>query len=104
VHDDSAQIEDCREFKNGRCSRGDACRFNHVGGPPPPPEGGFDERRFDDYDDESRNERQARYDDDRRFDDDDDDERIPLDEGGKPADEIVDEAGAEPAAVEAGGE
>ncbi|EOD20376.1 hypothetical protein EMIHUDRAFT_117574 [Emiliania huxleyi CCMP1516] len=29
-HDDSGQIEECREFMNGRCSRGDACRFKHV--------------------------------------------------------------------------
>lgn len=36
--------QECREFKNGRCSRGDACRFNHVGAPA----GEFNDRRFDD--------------------------------------------------------
>mmetsp|Transcript_11516 Transcript_11516/g.36863 ORF Transcript_11516/g.36863 Transcript_11516/m.36863 type:complete len:86 (+) Transcript_11516:1-258(+) len=66
-HDDSGQIEECREFMNGRCSRGDACRFKHVGeggGPPPPPQrSAFDDeeeergrRRYDDDDDDKRNE------------------------------------------------
>lgn len=67
--------QECREFKNGRCSRGDSCRFNHVGGPT----GEFNERRFDDRDDDRRSERG--YDDrdrsedrgdDRRYDDEDD--------------------------------
>ena len=41
--------QECREFKMGRCSRGDACRFNHVGGPPANDSngGGYDEHRFD---------------------------------------------------------
>ena len=43
--------QECREFKNGRCSRGDACRFNHVGGPTGGSGGSsgaaFDERRFE---------------------------------------------------------
>ena len=39
--------QECREFKNGRCSRGDACRFSHVGEPGRPPAGEFDERRFE---------------------------------------------------------
>jgi len=60
--------QECREFKNGRCSRGDQCRFQHVGGPPPAEErGGYDDRRFDDEDD-----RQDDRPDDRRFDDDED--------------------------------
>ena len=28
-----SRSQECREFKNGRCSRGDACRFSHIGGP-----------------------------------------------------------------------
>lgn len=46
-----SRSQECREFKNGRCSRGDACRFNHVGGPTGGSGGGsgaaFDERRFE---------------------------------------------------------
>jgi len=57
--------QECREFKNGRCSRGDSCRFNHVGGP----QGEFNDRRFDDRDDDRRDDRR---DDDRRDDRDDD--------------------------------
>ena len=68
-------VQDCREFKNGNCSRGESCRFNHVGGPPPPPEGGFDERRFDDTADD-RGGRAERYDDDRRLNEDEDEVRI----------------------------
>ena len=65
--------QDCREFKAGRCSRGDNCRFNHVGGPPPPPEGGYNEGGF-----EEEGDRRARYnDDDRAYDDDDEDVRLP---------------------------
>ena len=68
MHDDSAPIEDCREFKMGRCSRGDACKFAHVGGPPP--SGGFSERRYDEDDDRS-DRRDDRADDHRRGYDDD---------------------------------
>ena len=54
--------QDCREFKNGTCSRGDSCRFNHVGEPAPAPDSGFDERRFDDDDDVGGG-REYRYED-----------------------------------------
>ena len=81
--------QDCREFKNGNCSRGESCRFNHVGGPPPAAEGGgFDDSRFDDDDDndDRRGGRADRYDEeDRRYDDEEVDyEEVRRGRGGPP--------------------
>jgi len=89
VHDDTAPVEECREFKNGRCSRGDACRFNHVGGPPPGGGGGgdFDERRFETDEDRRGG---------RRFDD--EDERDERDERPAYDDDVPVQGGMETAA------
>ena len=75
VHDESAGIEDCREYRAGRCSRGDQCRFNHVDGPsvPPPPEGGYDGRGYDD--DERGGERP--YGEERRLDEEEEERFLP---------------------------
>lgn len=76
-----AAWQDCREFKAGRCSRGESCRFNHVGGPSTaPPEGSFDDRRFDDEAEEAGG-RSSRYDDnenDRAYDEEEDVRPPPL--------------------------
>eukprot|EP00965_Chrysotila_dentata_P168929 5577875-Pleurochrysis_carterae.AAC.5 len=31
-----SRAQECREFRNGRCSRGSACKFLHLDVPPPP--------------------------------------------------------------------
>jgi hypothetical protein len=61
-----AATQECREFVNGRCSRGSACKFLHVGAPREVgPAIGESDRRpplDDDYDDADRDHRgRSRY-------------------------------------------